>query len=473
MTVLSDGFSGLAGGAGLAGGTGWAAGAGGSAGGIGGAAGAGPAAMILRLGPDGGGPDAPDYTPARWPEPVAVVARTPLDPLGTVLIPPNHRAVLTRAPGAEPGAAPLQLPMPAPVLPPMPVHASAPPPFGAPALGAPALGAPVLGAPAEPPGRVIPRPDLSLGRAAAHELSPERLLRRAAARGPRALRRPFAGGSQEEQRRLLESVRTPLHGCHRIAVLGHPAGTGQTTVTLTLGTLLAANRPDRVIALDLAGPAGGARKALGDRVRRETARSLGDLLAMLPSLNSYQQLRAFTSRADCGLEVLAELPDAPGAGFDEYGYRQVLSMLSSQYPVILSDTGTAPEGVRRAAVELADQLVICVSPSVSGADGATGIMDGLVAQGYGELVRNSVTVISTVPVTDMGQGRPLPAQELAAHFRTRCGGVVMIPTDAHLAAGGELDPAKLKPKTRQACLELAALIGESMAQHRPADTGPW
>lgn len=482
MTVLSGGAPGVTGGSGWAG---WAAG---TVGGGGTVAGAGPVAAILRLGPEAGRADAPDYTPARWPEAVVVVARTPLDPLGTVLIPPNVRAVLTRGPGAEPAASPLPMampvqPRPAPVQPvqlpvqlpvagplpvvgPPPVQASAPPAFGA--------AVPAVGGPAEPPNRLIPRPDLSLGRAAAHELSPERLLRRAAARGPRALRRPFAGGGQEEQRRLLESIRTPLHGCHRIAVLGHPAGTGQTAVTLTLGTLLAANRPDRVIALDLAGAgSGGPAKNLGARVRRETTRSLGDLLAVLPSLNSYQQLRAFTSRAASGLEVLAELPGAPGAGFDEYGYRQVLSVLSSQYPVILSDTGTALEGVRRAAVELADQLVICASASVAGADGATATLDQLVAQGHGELVRTSVTVISTVPATEAGQGRPLPAQELAAHFRTRCGGVAVIPADAHLAAGGEVDPARLKPKTRQACLELAALVGKAMARQQPPAAGPW
>ncbi|GAB2749243.1 MinD/ParA family ATP-binding protein [Kitasatospora kifunensis] len=471
MTVLSDGVSGMAQAHG-SGGAGWAAGAVGS----GGAAQAGPAAVILRLGPDAGRQDAPDYTPACWPEAVTVIARTPLDPLGTVLIPPPQRALLNRAVGAEPGALPTLTP--APPLGALPLAA---PPLGAPPLGAaaPAVGAPTVGAPAEAPARVIPEPDRSLGRAAAQELSSERLLRRAASRGQRALRRPFAGGGQEEQRRLLESIRTPLHSCHRIAVLGHPARSGQTAVTLALGTLLATHRPDRVIAVDLAAPqpaavgagAGEPALALGDRVRRESARTLGDLLAVLPSLSSYQQLRAFTSRATSGLEVLAELPGAAGTGFDEYGYRQVLSVLSSQYPVVLSDTGTAADGVRQAATELADQLVICASASVAGADGAAGIMDRLVAQGQGELVRDAVTVVSAIPTAE--GGRPLPAQELAAHFRTRCRGVVVIPADNHLAAGGELDPARLRPKTRQACLELAALVGESMARHRPAGAGVW
>lgn len=161
MTVLSGGAPGVTGGSGWAG---WAAG---TVGGGGTVAGAGPVAAILRLGPEAGAADAPDYTPARWPEAVVVVARTPLDPLGTVLIPPNVRAVLTRGPGAEPAASPLPMamqpvpvqPMPAPVqlpvqpvpvqlpvagpLPvvgPPPVQASAPPPFGAavPAVGGPA-----------------------------------------------------------------------------------------------------------------------------------------------------------------------------------------------------------------------------------------------------------------------------------------------------------------------------------------------
>ncbi|MCX4745823.1 hypothetical protein OG455_09850 [Kitasatospora sp. NBC_01287] len=475
----------------------------------------------LRPGPDEEPFGAPDYTPLSWPAPVPLLDRTPLDPLGTVLIPPTERVLPLLRTGeapAEPGlpmpglplpGLPLPgLPLPGAALPGLPVpgvppHLELPPyvqlPPGAPVPGAvapptdpPSLAAPVaapiatpIAAPVAAPGRVVPFPDRGLGHAAALELNSERLLRRPAPRGPRALRLPFAG-SQEEQRRLLERIRTPLAGCHRITVLGHAAQTGPSAATLALGTLLATHRPDRVIALDLAVPGpggpggpggpdggGGQAVALGHRVRREHTRTLAELLAVLPALGTYQDVRRFTSRAASGLEVLAELPGAPSHGFDEHGYRQVLATLSSQYPVILSDAGTAADGVRRAAVELADQLVVCASASVAGARGATALLDQLVAQGHGELVRDSVTVVATGPGQLAEGDRPLPAQELAAHFRTRCRGAVLLPADGHLAAADELDLARLRPKARQACLELAALVGESMAHQHPGGTGTW
>ncbi|WP_329569269.1 MinD/ParA family ATP-binding protein [Kitasatospora sp. NBC_01266] len=410
----------------------------------------GPGAMgsamgALRPGPDQGPDAAPDYTPASWPEPVPLPARPALNPLGTVLIPPAERTVPTARPGEIPGA---------------------------PAGSGPAP----LPAPGSPAAQPVPPADPTLGRAAALELSTERLLRRAGSRGPRSLRLPFTGGGQEERQRL-ERIRTPLFGCHRIAVLGRSAQAGRSAVTLALGTLLATHRPDRVIALDLAAPHPAGDPAgdpsavpLGARVRREHPHTLGDLLAALPALTSYPELRRFSSRAASGLEVLAELPGVPG-GLDEYGYRQVMATLSSQYPVIIGEAGAAADGVRGAAVELADQLVICTSASVAGAAQTDQLLDELIAQGQAELLRTAITVIRTA--TASGSDRPLSAPELAAHFGARCRSVVLLPADGHLTSADELDPARLRPKARQACLELAALVGESMAGHPQLLPVPW
>jgi MinD-like ATPase involved in chromosome partitioning or flagellar assembly len=46
------------------------------------------------------------------------------------------------------------------------------------------------------------------------------------------------------------------------------------------------------------------------------------------------------------------------------------------------------------------------------------------------------------------------------HFAQRCGHVVEIPADPHLRAGGVIDPARLAPATRDAYLELAALVAD-------------
>ncbi|MGA5824028.1 hypothetical protein ACPC54_40050 [Kitasatospora sp. NPDC094028] len=79
-----------------------------------------------------------DCTPAVWPEPVPLVPRRPLDPLGTVLIPPAERRLFTRAetaPLVTPMGVPVAASMPTPMAvllaepapPPGPANAPSPP----------------------------------------------------------------------------------------------------------------------------------------------------------------------------------------------------------------------------------------------------------------------------------------------------------------------------------------------------------
>ncbi|MFJ3216376.1 MinD/ParA family protein [Kitasatospora sp. NPDC086801] len=169
----------------------------------------------------------PDYTPAAWPEPVPLLPRQPLDPLGTVLIPPTERRLFARTPAPK-----AKLP-------------------GAPALTA-VPAAPALAPAAAPAARQ---------EGAAH---------------PRALRLPFGGGTEARRRRLVERIRTPLRSCHRIALLGRPAE----GVPVTLGALLAQHRPDPVIVLDLAD---AARVSHADRrILDRSAAGRLDILAVRP-----------------------------------------------------------------------------------------------------------------------------------------------------------------------------------------------
>lgn len=107
----------------------------------------------------------------------------------------------------------------------------------------------------------------------------------------------------------------------------------------------------------------------------------------------------------------------------------------------------------------ADQLVICTDASVRGAAGTDALLNWLTGAGHGALVASGVLVVSPIP----GEGRALPGDSLTEHFATRCRGVVVIPVDAHLAAGGELALERLRGRTRNAYLELAALVGDALA----------
>jgi len=111
-------------------------------------------------------------------------------------------------------------------------------------------------------------------------------------------------------------------------------------------------------------------------------------------------------------------------------------------------------------LDLADQLIIISTPSVDGASSASTTLDWLSANGFADLVQRSVTVISGVRET----GKMIKVEDIVAHFETRCRAVVVVPFDEHLAAGAEVDLDMMRPKTREAYFDLAAIIAEDIAR---------
>ncbi|MBB0244070.1 AAA family ATPase, partial [Streptomyces alkaliphilus] len=325
------------------------------------------------------------------------------------------------------------------------------------------------------PQQYAPRPQPgALGYTASVELSSDRLLNEKRRNRPRSQapsRTPsrfrLGGKSAEaERQRKLAIIRTPVLSCYRIAVISLKGGVGKTTTTTALGATLASERQDKVIAID-ANPDAG---TLGRRVRRETGATIRDLVGAIPYLNSYMDIRRFTSQAPSGLEILAnDVDPAISTTFDDEDYRRVIDVLGKQYPIILTDSGTGLlYSAMRGVLDLADQLIIVSTPSVDGASSASTTLDWLSANGYDELVRRSVTVISGVRET----GRMVKVDDIVAHFRTRCRGVVVAPFDEHLAAGAELDLDLMRPRTRQAYFDLAALIAEDFARAQQ-EQGLW
>ncbi|MFD3996008.1 AAA family ATPase [Streptomyces sp. NPDC058548] len=322
--------------------------------------------------------------------------------------------------------------------------------------------------PLNPSERRIEQPEWQerqpLGSAAAVELSSERLIRKQPS--PRGGLRRFTGlGAGRPRADQLQAIRTPLQHSHRIAVISLKGGVSKTTTTAVLGAMLAAERADRVIAID-ANPDSG---TLGRRVRRETDATIRDMVSALPRIDSYMDIRRFTSQLPGGLEILAnDVDPAVSRTFKDQDYRQVMDLLSRQYPIVLTDSGTGLlHSAMRGVLELADQLVVVSTPSVDGASCASMTLDWLEAHGFDELVERSITVISGVRET----GRMLRMKDVVTHFESRCRGVVVVPFDEHLALGAELHLDLLRPKTRAAYIELAALVGEDFARPRPGRHG--
>ncbi|MFJ9352534.1 AAA family ATPase [Streptomyces sp. NPDC101237] len=306
-----------------------------------------------------------------------------------------------------------------------------------------------------------------LGYTAAVELSSDRLLnnkkQKAKSGRPGAVPSRFKlGGKKEEaeRQRKLDLIRTPVLSCYRIAVISLKGGVGKTTTTTALGSTLATERQDKILAID-ANPDAG---TLGRRVRRETGATIRDLVQAIPYLNSYMDIRRFTSQASSGLEIIAnDVDPAVSTTFNDEDYRRAIDVLGKQYPIILTDSGTGLlYSAMRGVLDLADQLIIISTPSVDGASSASTTLDWLSAHGYADLVSRSLTVISGVRET----GKMIKVEDIVAHFETRCRGVVVVPFDEHLSAGAEVDLDMMRPKVREAYFNLAALVAEDFVRHQ-------
>ncbi|MFJ8448113.1 MinD/ParA family protein [[Kitasatospora] papulosa] len=305
----------------------------------------------------------------------------------------------------------------------------------------------------------------TLGHSSSVELSSDRLLRnKAGVRG--SLKKLCIGGRNAERVRQekLAVLHTPVMDCYRIAVISLKGGVGKTTTTTALGATLASERQDRVVAID-ANPDAG---TLSRRVRRETNATIRDLVADLPNLPNYMAVRRYTSQSPSGLEVLAnDVDPALSTSFNDEDYRKVVDCLGQHYPIILTDSGTGLlHSAMGGVLALADQLIVVATSSVDGAASASTTLDWLNAHGYADLVQRSITVVSEPRRTS----KIVKLNDVVAHFRARCRGVVVVPFDEHLSAGAEIHLDKMKPRTREAYFNLATLVAADFhrTQHEPA-----
>ncbi len=255
------------------------------------------------------------------------------------------------------------------------------------------------------------------------------------------------------QRELIARAKTPVPGCRSIAVISRKGGVGKTTTTLMLGHTFASLRGDRVVALDGNPDAG----SLGYRVRRETAATITNLLADEQMITRYADIRAYTSQAPTRLEVVASDDDPRiTKALGEVDYRRAIGLLERHYNLICLDTGTGVlESATRGILQLADQIVVVMSPSLDSARAASSTLDWLNENRHAELVRSAVAVVNGIQddlLVEVGR--------IQEHFAGRCRAVVQVPWDPHLAAGAETEVGRLRPATRHAYLEVAATVAD-------------
>lgn len=251
-------------------------------------------------------------------------------------------------------------------------------------------------------------------------------------------------------------------GTRFVPILTRKGGVGKTTITAILGMAMADVRDEPVIAID----ANPDRGTLAERVNKQTRATVRDAVLRAASIASFNDFTDLVSRDETRLDIIASDTDPLlSEAFDENDYNVVADLASRFYSIVLTDCGTGiVHSVMRATLQRADAIVVVSGGSIDEARLASETLTWLEANGYGELVRNSIVAINTGT-----QGTNLvKLEEIEAHFQTRVREIVRIPYDSHLAAGSVINFKDLAPITRDAARELAALVADGLPATRTA-----
>jgi MinD-like ATPase involved in chromosome partitioning or flagellar assembly len=251
-------------------------------------------------------------------------------------------------------------------------------------------------------------------------------------------------------------------GARFVPVLTRKGGVGKTTITALMGMAMSDVREDRVIAID----ANPDRGTLSERVNKQTRSTVRDVVTMAASISSFSDFTTMVSRDETRLDILASDTDPLlSEAFDENDYNVVADLSARFYSIVLTDCGTGiVHSVMRATLQRADSVVIVSGGSVDEARLASETLTWLEANGYGALVRNAVVALNTAT-----QGTNLvKLEEIEAHFKSRVREIVRIPYDPQLAAGSAINYKELKPLTKNAARELAALVIDGLPVRRGA-----
>ena len=241
-------------------------------------------------------------------------------------------------------------------------------------------------------------------------------------------------------------------GTKYIPVLTRKGGVGKTTISTLLGMALAQVREDRVIAID----ANPDRGTLAERVSKSTRFTVRDVVNRAASIDGFAEFSNMVSRDETRLDVLASDADPMlSEAFNEGDYNVVADMAARYYSLVITDCGTGiVHSVMRPTLQRASSLVIVSGGSVDEARLASETLTWLEANGFGELVRNSVVALNTATQATL----LVKLDEIEQHFKTRVRSVVRIPYDAALAAGSVIKFNELNKQTREAARELAAEV---------------
>lgn len=282
-------------------------------------------------------------------------------------------------------------------------------------------------------------------------------------------------GVTEEERYLqvlMEELGSPIYGPVRhVAVWSQKGGMGKSTTAATVGATLASNRTDKVLALDV-NPDGG---SLALRVPSTTQKTILDLRdqlrqGYLAPADFDMYVNHAAHRLDSIVLPPGEKPAYPLTGED---YVMISDALQERYPykIIITDCGTnLTDSVMDGVLSKADQLVVVGSTKEDEASVTAGGLGGLVSNGYGDLVRNAISVIVHKAPRDNDPDpvvrREIEEDEKNIHeyYSNITKTVLEVPYDRHISRGKVIDPRMVSSKSDMAYKEVGRAIVKGLQE---------
>ncbi len=266
------------------------------------------------------------------------------------------------------------------------------------------------------------------------------------------------GDSKPELRRrelegTVRGAATPdNHQC--IVVLGAQHRVGATSTALALGSVLAGQRGDRMIAVD----ANAGRASLADRLplRSAAERELGTLLAAPNSVARYSDMRTYVAQSSSGLDVLAS--HTTGDILAPVDLRRIAAVVEHFYSLQIVDGGVVnDQPTLPILLQRATRVVLVTHPSHEGGNRAATALDEIRQLGHTNLAATALIALA-------GAKDDSHIDSLERQLTTRCHRALRIPEDRQ-AHRTTINPDQFRASAMLGYLELLAEIVSGFDEH--------
>lgn len=243
-----------------------------------------------------------------------------------------------------------------------------------------------------------------------------------------------------------------------IMVANPKGGAGKTPTALLLAAAFGLARGGGVVAWDN----NELRGTMPDRSASPHRRNVRDLLESMARLQrsdaQFTDLAHFLNHQASGTFYTLGSAQTSDRVISDQDFREVHDVFARFFQVIITDTGNneaAPNWL--AAAKVADCLVVPTKWRSDSLIPAARMLETL-QDAHPELLKRTVIAATNGPADTQTKVKANGASWFGSSHP-----IVEIPTDPHIAEGGVIDYAQLKPATRRAALQLAAEVSRRLS----------